>query len=82
VVGVWVREVALRSGHGCEGPEGLVIVAFGFGLVRGHECPRVPGLPGQGLRSDGVPGTVARQVPVVDECVEHCAGFPPVVWGW
>ena len=80
VVRVWVGEVPLRSGHGCESPERLVIVALGAGLVGRHKVT-CSGLVQDSLHGDIIVGIVAGISPVVDQGAEKSARFPPVVGG-
>lgn len=77
-----IREIPFCCRHRRETPEGLVVVTFRLALVIRHEGSCVAGLPEKTLRRDVVPCVVAGEIPVVDERVEHRAGFPPIVWIW
>lgn len=75
-----IRKTSLGRHHGSEGPKCLVIIAFGFGLVRRHEVPGLTGLVQDGLRGGFVVRRVAGVSPVIDQSTKHRASFPPVVW--
>lgn len=76
----WVGEIMFGR-HECgKGPEGLVIVALGAGLVGRHKVT-CSGLVQDSLHGDIIVGIVAGISPVVDQGAEKSARFPPVVGG-
>lgn len=79
LVGRRVREVLLRRLHRRHRPEGLVVVAQGGCVVRGHVVLVGADLVQHRLRYLIVVGVVARVVPVVDHGSPHGAPFPPVI---
>lgn len=73
------RESALGGGNGGQGPDALIIVALGLGLVRRHEVVVFADLVQQALGGQRVVRVVACLDPVVDQGREQGARFPPCI---
>ena len=74
---IW--EAILGSGHGSEGPEHLIVIAFRFCLIWRHEVAGFAGLVEDSLSGDFIVGRISGKSPVVDKGSKHSASLPPVV---
>lgn len=77
-----VGELAFGGLQRRYGPERLIVVSFGPGLIFRHEILRRARLVHHALDDDIIVGVIAGVSPVVDQGTEHSTGLPPVVRLW